>query len=137
MDKLSSCNKQFLNRINEIKKHIEMTMLQNDLLNDIYYLVKNDEQKEYIHYLKSLNTSTIQYNAIIISLYGCFENYIVDLLSCYTDIMFLPGHYKALVTKVVLLDLVAVNLVRTGSANIQLLPSGLAAETGHRWCGQW
>lgn len=97
MDKLSSCNKQFLNRINEIKKHIEMTRLQNDLLNDIYYLVKNDEQKEYIHYLKSLNTSTIQYNAIIISLYGCFENYIVDLLSCYTDIMFkYTGHYNDL-----------------------------------------
>lgn len=65
-----------------------MTTQKAPLLEELFTLVNSDPQKEYIQYLQSLNSSIVQYNAIIISLYGCFQNYLESILSEYIDSLF-------------------------------------------------
>ena len=61
-------------RLNQIQVYIDMTLSKNELLENLGSVLTNENDKKYIEYLKTLSTSTIQYNAVIISLYGCFEN---------------------------------------------------------------
>lgn len=88
MDQLNYSYTTFLKRIDEISQYIEMTMLQTDVLQSFHGLELTQGQQSIINYYKNLNSLTIQYNAFIISLYGCFENYIDDIIGRYLDILF-------------------------------------------------
>lgn len=78
----------FLSRMKEIKdflskidKNIDIERIENVLLE------KGDKFDDYILFLKSLGGSQLVYNAIIISLYGCYENYIDKLFGAYLEIL--------------------------------------------------
>ena len=78
----------FLSRVKEIQvllkkadKNICVEKIERSLSNP------DHETLDYINFLKSLSGSQVIYNAVIISLYGCYENYIDNLLGVYLDIM--------------------------------------------------
>lgn len=64
---------QYIKRLEEIKKHIEFISLQKDLYNEIK---KKSNMQLYSSKLGEIINSTVQYNSIIICLYGCFEEFI-------------------------------------------------------------
>lgn len=80
----------FLKRLSEIKEYIDNTILQNDLIDSIEQKIENIEnaELEYFRYLKGLKSSTIQYNAVIISVYACFENFVDALTAEYCNLIF-------------------------------------------------
>ena len=88
MKRLCSSYKSFCSQIEEIRKYITNTLSKNDSLSLLESNATTDEERSFISYLKSLNTSQIQYNAVIISLYGCFENYVDNLLADYISVVF-------------------------------------------------
>ena len=64
---------QYIKRLEEIKKHIEFISLQKDL----YIKIKDEaDMGLYSSKLGEIINSTVQYNSIIICLYGCFEEFI-------------------------------------------------------------
>lgn len=64
---------QYIKRLEEIKKHIEFISLQKDL----YIKIKDKaDMGLYSSKLGEIINSTVQYNSIIICLYGCFEEFI-------------------------------------------------------------
>ena len=78
----------FLSQMQEIKdflskidKNTDIEKIENALLEC------RDEHSDYLCFLKSLSGSQLVYNAVIISLYGCYENYIDKLLSAYLEIL--------------------------------------------------
>lgn len=73
----------FCKRICSITEYIERMMIKNESLHSLEIIATREEEKNHIKYLKELANSTIQYNAVIISIYGCFENFIDDLLDSY------------------------------------------------------
>jgi len=93
---------KFCKRINSIAEYIERMMISNVELEKLGKLASGEAEHRYINYLQSLGKSTIQYNAVIISLYGCFENYIDDLFEDFVRILLertkvysdLPGAMK-------------------------------------------
>lgn len=93
MDNLILCHRSFVNRINEISKFIEMNSIMGKNVSSFNTKDFTIEQKAFFEYLTSLNNSIISYNAIIISLYGCFENYIDDILNRYIENIF--HHYTS------------------------------------------
>lgn len=88
MKRLCSSYKSFCSQIEEIRKYIANTLSKNDSLSLLESNATTDKERSFISYLKSLNTSQIQCNAVIISLYGCFENYIDNLLADYISVVF-------------------------------------------------
>lgn len=80
----------FLKRLSEIKEYIDKTTFQNELIDSIEKKMTNieDAETEYFRYLKSLKSSTIQYNAVIISVYACFENFVDALAAEYCNLVF-------------------------------------------------
>lgn len=76
MDYFSEAILQFKNRLDEIEKNIEFISLQKDM----YNIIKNDSNmSDYANKLGNIINSTVQYNSIIICLYGCFEEYIDEI----------------------------------------------------------
>ncbi len=69
---------EFENEILNLKKHIEFI---NELKNDIIPLSKNYE------YLKSNSRKRIDYNSLIISLYGIVESYIEKFLISFLEVL--------------------------------------------------
>ena len=90
MKRLFEIYNVFLKRLSEIKEYIDMTILQHDLIDSIEKKIGNVENNEaaYFQYLKGLKSSTIQYNAIIISVYACFENFVDSLTAEYCNLIF-------------------------------------------------
>lgn len=80
----------FLRRLSEIKEYIDQTMMQHELIDSIECKVENIEpsEKSYFGYLKALKSSTIQYNAIIISIYACYEHFVDSAASQYCGMVF-------------------------------------------------
>lgn len=75
---------QYIKRLEEIKKHIEFISLQKDLYNEI----KGKSNMElYSSKLGEIINSTVQYNSIIICLYGCFEEFIDSIAAEYIRII--------------------------------------------------
>jgi len=72
----------------EIQGYVNNTFAKNEVLSSLDGRTETEQEKRFIEYLKNLSKSQIQYNAIIISLYGCFENYVDDLLSNYLSVVF-------------------------------------------------
>lgn len=88
MNRLYTEYEKFKKRIFEVSQYIENTTSKNKTITELINLSDNDEHHAFLNYLKSLTSSTIQYNAIIISLYACYENYIDSLLKEYLNILF-------------------------------------------------
>ena len=77
----------FISHMKEIEEFLSRVD-KNAELDKIIAAIDDDiETKEYVNYIKSLSSSPLSYNAIIISLYGCFENYIDKLLGTYLEIL--------------------------------------------------
>ena len=101
MKNLIQAYKLFENRINEVDSYIDNMMSQSDVLSGLLNLEVSEKQKEYLQYLQSSTGKTIQYNAVIISLYGSFENFIDSIISNYLDIVFLNTRaYEELPVKI-------------------------------------
>lgn len=84
MDYFSVAINQYTKRLDDIKKHIQFITLQKELFNQI----KNDSRMElYANALKEILNSTVQYNSIIICLYGCFEEFIDEIALEYISII--------------------------------------------------
>ncbi len=88
MNRLYTEYEKFKKRIFEVSQYIENTTSKNKIIDELINLSDNDEHQSFLNYLKSLMSSTVQYNAIIISLYACYENYMDSLLKEYINILF-------------------------------------------------
>ena len=83
----------FCNRINEIKDYISLLNMQNELICS----KENSSLNNYINNLQQKKCDTVTYNAIIISIYGCFENFIDDILAEYLKkVLLLSKNYSKL-----------------------------------------
>ena len=78
----------FLSQMHEIKDFMKK-IDKNTEIEKIEKIVleQNTELNEYVFFLRSLSGSQLVYNAIIISLYGCLENYIDRLFGAYLEIL--------------------------------------------------
>lgn len=75
---------QYIKRLEEIKKHIEFISLQKDLYNEIK---EKSNMELYSSKLGKIINSTVQYNSIIICLYGCFEEFIDSIAAEYIRVI--------------------------------------------------
>lgn len=74
----------YIKRMDEIKFHIDFISSQKDL----YKKIKdNQSMNSYADKLKNIINSNVQYNSIIISLYGCFEEFIDEIALEYISII--------------------------------------------------
>lgn len=84
MDDFNRIIDQYRKRLDEIKQHIEFISLQKELYKE---LKDNDSMDKYSANLIKIMNSTVQYNSIIICLYGCFEEFVDEVASKYIDII--------------------------------------------------
>lgn len=71
-------------RLDEIEKNIQFISLQKKL----YQEIRNDQKMaNYTNSLENILNSTVQYNSIIICLYGCFEEFIDEMALEYIRII--------------------------------------------------
>lgn len=84
MDDFKRIIDQYRKRLDEIKEHIEFISLQKDLYKDLKDDISMDR---YSTNLLRIMNSTVQYNSIIICLYGCFEEFVDEIASKYIDII--------------------------------------------------
>jgi len=95
--------KVFNNRIYEIEKYINLIERQDEVIKEIRGLQNQTLTKtnEYVEMLINLKSATVNYNAIIISIYGCYENFIDDILREYLKaIIKLDSKYDSLNKKI-------------------------------------
>ncbi len=83
-----SVYKLFNRRLDDIGLFLQKIASKNDVWNSFRLFPLSKEQKELLDYIHSDRVYTIHYNAVIISLYGCFENYIDSVFSHYLDFVF-------------------------------------------------
>lgn len=78
----------FLSRVDEIEKFL-IKIDRNAAIEKISSSISNldTDIEGYLDFIRSLGSSHLSYNAIIISLYGCFENYIDKVLGVYLEIL--------------------------------------------------
>lgn len=88
MKELLSAYNLFSNRVDDISSFIQNMMSSNDTWGSFENFELSEEQQNLLNYVQSSGGKTIQYNAVIISLYGCFENYIDTVFSRYLDFVF-------------------------------------------------
>lgn len=84
MDYFDQTIDQYRKRLDEIKQHIEFISLQKNLYN---VLKDNSSMDRYSTNLKEIINSTVQYNSIIICLYGCFEEFIDNIATDYINLI--------------------------------------------------
>ena len=84
MDYFLEVINQYKKRLEEIEKHIQFISLQKDLYNEIK---SNSQMDSYAEPLGNILNSTVQYNSIIICLYGCFEEFIDEIALEYIGII--------------------------------------------------
>jgi hypothetical protein len=87
MNDIISAYYSFLSLLDRIKKYTEKTYVKNNGLQSIIDNYQG-ENKELLDYYNSIKESQIQYNAIIITLYGAYENYIDNISKCYLTYIF-------------------------------------------------
>jgi hypothetical protein len=84
MDYFLEVINQYKKRLDEIEQHIQFISLQKNL----YNAIKSDSQMDsYTKSLGNILNSTVQYNSIIICLYGCFEEFIDEIALEYIGII--------------------------------------------------
>ena len=78
----------FLSQMHEIEDFLKKIDKNTDIEKiEKIVLEQNKDLNEYVKFLRSLSGSQLVYNAIVISLYGCLENYIDRLLGAYLEIL--------------------------------------------------
>lgn len=81
MNDLEILYEKLIERLNEIEDFINLIEIQKKLLGTKEIeMINNKLLQDYLWHSKKITNSQVQYNAVIISLYSCFENY-VDRLS--------------------------------------------------------
>lgn len=84
MDYFSDVINQYKKRLDEIEKHIQFISFEKELYNEI----KNNSHMDlYAERLGNILNSTVQYNSIVICLYGCFEEFIDEIALEYIGII--------------------------------------------------
>jgi len=84
MDYFLEVINQYKKRLDEIEQHKQFISLQKNL----YNAIKSDSQMDsYTKSLGNILNSTVQYNSIIICLYGCFEEFIDEIALEYIGII--------------------------------------------------
>lgn len=78
----------FIYKLQEVSGFIDNVSKKSDVYDKILELSIDKDIVSKINYLKNLPNLTVQYNAIIISLYGAFENYIDSITKAYLDLIF-------------------------------------------------
>lgn len=79
------CN--FLSKLNQIKTYINNTYRRD---NGIIAIIEDyaGENIDLLNYYKSIIDSSLQYNAIVINLYGAYENFISKISKSYLIVLF-------------------------------------------------
>ena len=88
--------KTFQEHLLEIKTYLKtmsQSAISSRLLHDIMGETLGEDEKFYLSTLQETKNSQIVNNAIIISLYGCFENYVSNILGVFLEIV-LNNHKK-------------------------------------------
>lgn len=84
---------EYKKQLVEIKTFIRSVELQKDVISEMELLEKVDNKilnlsLQYSKIVKQVVESPIQYNAVIISIYGCFEQYIDNLFEEYCQALY-------------------------------------------------
>lgn len=79
---------EYKRQLAEIRIFIQSVELQKDVISEIEFYEKQGEKKlnlslQYSKIIKQVVETPIQYNAVIISIYGCFEQYIDNVFNEY------------------------------------------------------
>ena len=79
---------EYKRQLAEIRIFIQSVELQKDVISEIEFYEKQGEKKlnlslQYSKIIKRVVETPIQYNAVIISIYGCFERYIDNVFNEY------------------------------------------------------
>lgn len=77
---------EYKRQLAEIRIFIQSVELQKDVISEIEFYEKQGEKKlnlslQYSKIIKQVVETPIQYNAVIISIYGCFEQYMLDMMT--------------------------------------------------------
>lgn len=88
MDNLRFYYEEFDKQLQEIEMFIQSIELQKDMISELdtgknKFTNEIDKTLQYSEIIKQVVESPIQYNAVIISIYGCFEQYIDNVFSNY------------------------------------------------------
>ncbi|MDE5779588.1 MAG: hypothetical protein K2I10_14010, partial [Lachnospiraceae bacterium] len=92
MHNLQFCFDEFLKKLKDIENYIESIDLQKKIIRELSSISQEDNLElnnsfQYIEKIKKVIVSPVQYNALIISLYGCYENYIDNIFKKYIEIL--------------------------------------------------
>lgn len=88
MNNIAFYYQEFEQQLSEIEQYINSIELQKSMVREIE---KNEDAIRkitnsavlYCESIKKVSSTPIQYNAVIISIYGCFEQYIDNIFECY------------------------------------------------------
>lgn len=89
MNELQIYSEKFKRQLDEIKSYIFSLEMQKDVIGELVCLEKNDNSiglkhtLEYSRVLRKVVETPIQYNAVIISIYGSFEQFIDEIFNEY------------------------------------------------------
>ena len=89
MDNIRFFYSEFENQIKDIEDYMKSIELQKAMIREMKErgndLKDLNYTKQYCYAIKNVVASPIQYNAIIISIYGCFEHYIDEVFNSYMN----------------------------------------------------
>lgn len=83
IEKFESVKRNYLGHTKQIDSFIRMVDGQKDFLKEHDKEQEDGKNAEFFKRMRSLNNSTVQYNAVIISIYGSYEFFVDELLKSY------------------------------------------------------
>lgn len=86
MNNFNNCCEKFNITLDTIDKYCDILIMQKDIISTIENtenIETNNSITNYLSKIKNIISSPIQYNAVIISIYGCFELFIEQILKEY------------------------------------------------------
>lgn len=83
MNEFYNCLDKFNKQIEEILLYLELLELQKNFIAEFENNMHNENSSIYVQKLSKIQNSTVQYNALIISIYGCFEEFVNNIAEIY------------------------------------------------------
>lgn len=83
MNEFYNCLDKFNKQIEEILLYLELLELQKNFIAEFENNMHNENISIYLQKLSKIQNSTVQYNALIISIYGCFEEFVNNIAEIY------------------------------------------------------